>query len=88
MDSYAGNLVKDTEDGKDNVSIDLGANDGASNEQDMQFQGQPNYDGMQVEQNGMEWPNMQGFNPMLQSQSGMSNVNWNWMPNMMGKINK
>ena len=86
--SYAGKLAKDTEAAKINVSNDLGANNVPSNGQSMQLNGQSNYDGMQVEQNGMEWPNMQGYNQMLQSQNGISNMNWNWMPNMMSKINE
>ena len=85
-ESYAGNLANEAEDVKNKFSNDLGANDGTSNGQSVQFHGQSNYGGMQVEQNGMEWPNMGEYNSLLQSQNGMPNMNWNWMPNMMGKI--
>ena len=57
-----------------------------NSQQQLQFPDQQSYNGTQVEHNTMEWPNIGGYNAMMQSHNGMPNANWNWMQNMMGEF--
>ena len=85
--NHISNLANNPENDKSNGLTDAIPAQNEGNGQDMQVQSQQNYDGSQMDKNVADWSNMGGYNSMIQSQNGMPNANWNWMPNMMGKPN-
>jgi hypothetical protein len=75
--------------GQEAMMGDQNANHGVgmqSNQNGGQMPGQFGYGGNQGAFSGMNWAQMNGFNPMMQMQMQNNVANGNWgFPNMMGK---